>query len=76
MPRGDKSADTDKHKRQARAVEKGHEKKAVGRPEAEARAWAAASKLHGGGKKIASRRKLPSGPLGGSGRKTILARSS
>ena len=76
MPRGDKSADTDKQKRQARAIEKGHEQKGVVRPEAEARAWAAANKLHGGGNKIASRRKLPSGPLGGSGRKTNLARSS
>jgi len=76
MPRGDKSADTDKQKRQASAIEKGHEQKGVARPEAKARAWAAANKLDGGGKKAASRRKLPSGPLGGSGRKTNLARSS
>jgi hypothetical protein len=76
MPRGDKSVDTDKQKRQAGAIEKGHAQKVAGRPEAEARAWAAASKLHGGGKKAASRRQLPSGPLGGSGRKTNLARSS
>lgn len=69
MPRGDKSVDTDKQKRPAGAIEKG-------RPEAEARAWAAANKLHSGGKKIASRRKLPSGTLGGSGRKTNLSRSS
>ena len=76
MPRGDKSVDADKQKRQAGAIEKGREQKGVARPEAEARAWAAANKLHSGGKKIASRRKLPSGPLGGSGRKTNLARSS
>lgn len=78
MPPGDKSADTDKQKqqRQARAREKGDEQKGVARTAAEVRAWAAANKLHGGGKKIASRRKLPSGPLGGSGRKTNLARSS
>ena len=76
MPRGDKSADTDKQKRQARATENDHEKKGAARPEAETRAWAAANKLHGGGKKMESRRKLPSGPLGGSGRKTNLARSS
>ncbi|HWI83640.1 hypothetical protein [Ramlibacter sp.] len=76
MSRRDKSADTDKQKRQARAAEKAHEQKGVARPEAETRAWAAANKLHGGSKKIASRRKLPSGPLGGSGRKTNLARSS
>lgn len=76
MPRADKSVATDKPKRQAGAVEKRPGQKGVARPEAEARAWAAASKLHGGGKKVASRRKLPSGPLGGSGRKTNLARSS
>ena len=76
MPRGDKSVDTDKQKRQASASEKGREQKGVARPEAEARSWAAADKLHSGGKKMASRRKLPSGPLGGSGRKTNLARSS
>lgn len=76
MPRGDKSVDTDKQRRQAGAIEKGREQKGLARPEAEARAWAAANKLHGGGKNMASRRKLPSGPLGGSGRKTNLARSS
>jgi len=63
MPRGDKSVDTDKHK-------------GAVRPEAEARAWAAANKLQGGGKKFEARRKLPSGPLGGSGRKTNSSRSS
>lgn len=77
MPRGDKSTATDKQKRQARATDPSQEPTGVGRPEAGARAWAAANKLHGGGKeKISSRRKLPSGPLGGSGRKTNLARSS
>lgn len=76
MPRGDKSVDTYKQKRQARDIEKRQDQNGVARPEAEARAWAAANKLHDGGKKIASRRKLPSGPLGGSGRKTNLARSS
>jgi hypothetical protein len=76
MPQGDKSAYTDKQKRQAGAIEKGYEQKGVSRPEAGARAWAAVNKLHGGGKKIASGRKVPSGPVGGSGRKTNLARSS
>lgn len=76
MPRGDKSADTDKQMRQTGAAEKAREQKGVARSEAEARAWAAANKRHGGGKKVASRRKLPSGPLGGSGRKTNRARSS
>ena len=76
MSRGDKSDDTHTQERQAGAIVRGREQKGVARPDAEARAWAAANKLHGGGKKAASRRKLPSGPLGGSGRKTNLARSS
>ena len=76
MPRGDKPVDTGKQERQAGAIEKGREPKRSARPEAEARAWTAANKLHGGGTKTTARRKLPSGPLGGSGRKTNLARSS
>lgn len=76
MPQGDKSAGTDKQKRQVPDVEQSHEQKAAARPEAEACAWAATNKLQTGGKKFASRRKLPSGPLGGSGRKTNSARSS
>lgn len=76
MPRGDKSVNADKQRRQAGASGKGPGQKAIARPGAEAPAWAAVNKLHGGGKNIASRRKLPSGPLGGSGRKTNLARSS
>ena len=66
----------DQQKRPPGATENGREKKTAPRPEAEARAWAAANKLHSGGKEMASRRKLPSGPLGGSGRKTNLSRSS
>ena len=76
MPQGDKSADTDKHKRPAGAIDKGHEQKGVARPQAEARAWPTVNKLHGGGKKIPSGRKVPNGPVGGLGRKTNLARSS
>ena len=76
MSRGDKSADPNKQERRAGAGAKGHEQKGLARPEAGARVWAAANKLHGGGKKMASRRKLPSGPLGGSGRKTNVSRSS
>ena len=76
MPQEDKSACTDKQKRQAGAIDKGREQRGVARPEAEARTWAAVNKLHGGGTKVASRRKIPSGPLGGSGRKTNLSRSS
>lgn len=76
MPQGEKSTSTDKQRRQAGAIEKGNEQKGVGRPDAEARAWATVNKLHGGGKKLGSGRKVPSGPVGGSGRKTNLARSS
>jgi hypothetical protein len=76
MPRGDKSAYTDKQKRPAGANEKGSEAKGMARPEAGARSWATVNKLHSGGNKISARRKVPSGPLGGSGRKTNLARSS
>jgi len=76
MPRGDKSAYTDKQKRQTGAIEKGHERKGVARPEAEARAFPTVNKLHGAGKQIASGRKVPYGPVGGSGRKTNLSRSS
>ena len=61
MPNRNKTGSTDRKERPARAM---------------ARAWADANKLHDGGKKAASRRKLPSGPLGGSGRKTNLSRSS
>lgn len=76
MPQEDKSADIDTAKRQAGANDKGREPKGVGHPKAEARAWATANKLHGAGKQMEARRKLPSGPIGGSGRKTNLARSS
>ena len=76
MPRADKSASTDQPKRHAPIIEKGDEQKKPGRPNAGARSWAAVDKLHEGGKKSGSRRKVPSGPLGGSGRKTNLSRSS
>lgn len=51
MPRGDKSAYTDKQKRQARHIEQQYEKKGVSDKEAERRAWATVNKEHGGGKK-------------------------
>lgn len=51
MPQGDKSAYTDKQKRQARHIEQGYEKKGVSGSEAEARAWATVNKTDGGGKK-------------------------
>lgn len=76
MPQGNKSVRTDQRKRQPGAKDKAQEQRGGARTEAEARAWAAANKLHGGGNKSDTRRKLPSGPLGGSGRKTNLSRSS
>lgn len=74
MPKKDKPGD--KQNRQAVTNEPREAQKGAPRPEAESRAWAAANKRHGGGKKGDARRKLPSGPLGGSGRKTNGARSS
>lgn len=76
MPQGDKSADTKKQKRPSSAIENGQEPKGAARPQANARAWASVNKLQGDSKKFGARRKVPSGPLGGSGRKTNLSRSS
>jgi plasmid stabilization system protein ParE len=56
MPRGDKSAYTDKQKRQAEHIEEGYEKKGVSAKEAESRAWATVNKESGGGKKSGSGR--------------------
>ncbi len=76
MPQRDKSAHTVKQQLQAKAIEKGDERKGVLGPQTEVRAWATGSKLSGAGKRISLGRKVPSGPVGGSGRKTNLARSS
>ncbi|QJX46069.1 hypothetical protein HMJ29_03585 [Hymenobacter taeanensis] len=57
MPQGDKSAYTDKQKRQAEHIEKGYEKRGVSEEEAEKRAWATINKNDGGGKKSGSGRK-------------------
>jgi plasmid stabilization system protein ParE len=56
MPRGGKSAYTEKQKRQAEHIEEGYEKKGVPEEEAEARAWATVNKLSGGGRKSGSGR--------------------
>src|SRR5215203_5421830 len=56
MPRGDKSAYTDKQKRQAEHIEEGYEKRGVSKKSAEARAWATVNKMTGGGKKSGSGR--------------------
>jgi plasmid stabilization system protein ParE len=57
MPRGDKSAYTDKQKRQASHIEASYEDKGFPEERAEAIAWATVNKQDGGGKKAGSRRK-------------------
>lgn len=59
MPRGDKSAYTDKQKRQAEHIEESYKDKGVSQDEAEKRAWATVNKQDGGGKKSGSGRKPP-----------------
>jgi plasmid stabilization system protein ParE len=56
MPRGDKSAYSDKQKRQAEHIEEGYEHRGVPEGEAERRAWATVNKETGGGKKSGSGR--------------------
>ena len=56
MPRGDKSAYSDKQKRQAEHIEEGYESRGVSDKEAERRAWATVNKMSGGGKKSGSGR--------------------
>src|ERR671939_537608 len=51
MARGDKSAYTDKQKRQAEHIEEGYKNRGVSEDEAESRAWATVNKMTGGGKK-------------------------
>ena len=57
MPRGDKSAYTDKQKRQAEHIEEGYEDRGV--PEGEAERRAGMNKETGGGKKSGSGRGKP-----------------
>ena len=59
MPRGDKSAYTDKQKRQAEHIEESYEHRGVSEGEAERRAWATVNKETGGGKKSGSGRGKP-----------------
>jgi plasmid stabilization system protein ParE len=56
MPRGDKSAYTDKQIRQAEHIEEGYEERGMSETEAERRAWATVNKMSGGGKKSGSGR--------------------
>ena len=50
MPRGDKSAYTEKQKRKAEHIEEGYEKKGVSKKTAARRAWATVNKQDGGAK--------------------------
>ena len=56
MPRGDKSAYTEKQKRRAEHIEEGYRKQGLGEAEAERRAWATVNKMDHGGKKSGSGR--------------------
>jgi plasmid stabilization system protein ParE len=56
MPRGDKSAYTDKQERKADHIAKGYETRGVSDAEAERRAWATVNKEDGGGRKSGSGR--------------------
>ena len=56
MPRGDKSAYTDKQKRQAEHIEESYEERGVPEEEAASRAWATVNKISGGGKQSGSGR--------------------
>ena len=59
MPRGDKSAYTDKQKRKAAHIADGYEERGVPEKEAEARAWAVVNKDSGGGNLSGSGRGKP-----------------
>lgn len=59
MPRGDKSAYTDKQKRQAEHIEESYESRGVSEDEAERRAWATVNRDSGGGNKSGSGRGKP-----------------
>jgi plasmid stabilization system protein ParE len=71
MPRGDKSAYTDKQKRQAEHIEEGYEDRGVPEDEAERRAWAAVNAMTGGGKKsgLGRGKKMNTAPAKKGGRK-------
>jgi len=57
MPRGDKSAYTDKQKREAEHIEDSYRQKGVSAKTAAKRAWATVNKESGGGRKSGSGRK-------------------
>lgn len=57
MPRGDKSAYTDKQKRQAEHIEESERARGASESTAERIAWATVNKQDGGGKRSGSGRK-------------------
>jgi hypothetical protein len=57
MPRGDKTAYTNKQKRQAAHISQSYHEREVSDEEADARAWATVNKVSGGGKQSGSGRK-------------------
>lgn len=57
MSRGDKSAYTDKQKRQAEHIEESEQKQGRSKEDAERIAWATVNKQDGGGKQSGSGRK-------------------
>ncbi len=57
MSRGDKSAYTDKQKRQVKHIEESYLEQGVQKEEAKRRAWATENKISGGGKKSGSGRR-------------------
>lgn len=59
MPRGDKSAYTEKQKRKAEHIEEGYIKSGTPKKEAQGRAWATVNKESGGGNKSGSGRGVP-----------------
>src|SRR5262245_61864180 len=59
MPRGDKSAYTDKQKRQAAHIAAGYIRRGLSRRTAERRAWATVNKIYGGGELSGSGRGKP-----------------
>jgi len=57
MPRGDKSAYTDKQRREVEHIAQSYEKRGVGKEEAEERAWRTVNAHEGGGRNSGSGRK-------------------
>lgn len=75
MPQKDKVAGTEKQARTSASPERPAQQ-GVPRPAAKGHAALLANQRHGTVPKVGSRIKVPYGPVGGSGRKTNLSRSS